>query len=161
HPLVAHQTGGEVPVHPIGFARDFALVERVQELRRRCRPEDALDVGSTELETMRHAAQRRAARERVFVECAATLPPRRPRLPMPSPAIEYADPARSEGLVRAEHEEIAAELLDVDRKVRERLRTVDDEQGATSPAELRELADRLYDAGYVRCVRDGYDRIRT
>ena len=65
-------------------------------------------------------------------------------------AVDGADAGRREHLVAGEDEEVAVERLHVDRHVRDRLRAVDDDDGAVA----------MRDGDHLRDRRDRAERVR-
>ena len=71
------------------------------------------------------------------------------------PSPHRTRPGRREHLVAAEHQEIRAKSLHVDRGMRHGLRGVDDDRRADGVRLRRDLLDRVDCAEAVRGVRDG------
>ena len=77
-------------------------------------------------------------------------------------AVQHADARRAQHLVRREREEVAVEVLHVDRHVRHALRAIDQHDGAEPVRERGDLLDRVDRAEHVRHLRDGDDlRLRA
>ena len=93
--------------------------------------------------------ERRLLEGDVLDHVAAALP-RRHGLEDARPAIDGADAGRREHLVAGEDEEVGIQRLHVDRHVRDRLRPVDDGDGAVT----------MGDGDHVRDRRDRAERVR-
>ena len=72
-------------------------------------------------------------------------------------APQHADAHGAHGLVRAKGKEVGAQVGHIDRHVRQRLRTVDDQVAAVLVHELAEILDRVLDAQHVRNLTHGQD----
>ena len=72
-------------------------------------------------------------------------------------APQHADAHGAHGLVRAKGKEVGAQVGHVDRHVRQRLRTVDDQVAAVLVHEFAEVLDRVLDAQHVGDLAHGQD----
>ena len=72
-------------------------------------------------------------------------------------APQHADAHGTHGLVRAKSKEVGAQIGHVDRHVRQRLRTVDDQVAAVLVHELAEVLDWVLDAQHVGDLSHGQD----
>ena len=70
-------------------------------------------------------------------------------------APEHADPGGPEDLVAGKHEEVAAQLGNIDRGVRDALRAVDEHRHASGVRLGDDFLDRIYRAEGVGAVHDG------
>lgn len=72
-------------------------------------------------------------------------------------APQHADTHGAHGLVRAKGKEVGAQIGHIDRHVRQRLRTVDDQVAAILVHELAEVLDWVLDAQHVGDLSHGQD----
>ena len=151
-PLISRKPLGGVLQQLVLVGRDVRQPEPVDVIERGAQSDGVGDVRRAGLELGRELGERRLFERHVADHVAAALP-RRHDLQQFFLGVNGADAGGAENLVPGEDEEVAAELLHVDRDVGDRLRAVDQHAGAVALGHLGHLGHRQDRAQAVRGVR--------
>ena len=118
---------------------DRRHADRFEIVDRRAKPDGVGDIAGAGLKTSRRRLIDRLLESDVGDHIAAALPRRRRRENFRL-AVDRADAGRGEHFVAGEDEEVAVELLHVDRHVADRLRAVDQHARAMAVGDRRHFA---------------------